>query len=371
MQEGLLVWAHSYCRSTLAFYEGLAKAFDVPVRFLMWIGSCANRTAVGYAADEFKHLDIVYIGDDRDTALKEMAGHSTWHHVFGTYQKGTVFREMLVEARRRGAHVAVASEAPCNMSRPPGRYLKEMYLSCILRYVVTKQVRAADFFLNFSGNDSSRLRRLGWPSEKLVNCGYYSPPLFGSSCVMRDRTHWEKFTVLMTGRPEWHRDPMLLLEAIRLLRERGMACRAVITQQGPLLTRMQRYAARHQLDVSFVGLVPYDRLLKLYQECSCFAATGRAEPWGIRVNDALHCGAPLIVSNGMGAEKLVRDHECGLTFPAGAPAVLADRLQALIRSQETYLQFAEAACLASAVCLPANRAKVIAKEIRDRFPGWE
>ena len=91
--NGLLVWAHSHCRSTLAFYEGLAKAFGVPLKVLFWIRDTSNRVVVGYSDEEFSHLDTLFVEDDIDLAKKELAAHRAWHHLFGTYQRGTVLEK--------------------------------------------------------------------------------------------------------------------------------------------------------------------------------------------------------------------------------------------------------------------------------------
>lgn len=368
--NGILLWAHSYCRSTLAFYEGLAKAFGVPLKVLFWRRDTSIRTSVGHSDDEFFHLDTQFIEDDVALAKRALAAHKDWHHLFGTYQKGSVYREMLLEARKAGCSVAIGSEAPCNMLGPPRSILKDLYILTALRYVVSRQVQASDFILNLSGDDDKNLRRVGWPAQKIVRCGYYSPPLVGSSFEMRSGAHWREFTVLMTGCHDWHRNPMLALHALKILKQRGVACRAVVTQEGPLLASLKAFSAASQLDVEFTGFVPYERLLELYQTCSCFLATGRAEPWGIRVNDALHCGSPLLVSEGMGAVKLVKDHGCGLSFPNKSPVALADRLQSLIQDESHYLQIAERVRVAAEACMPQAKAYLIASAIETRFPMW-
>lgn len=369
--NGILVWAHSYCRSTLAFYEGLAKAFDAPLRVLVWIRGTSNRTAVGHSDDEFAHLDARFVDDDAEKAKREFEEHKDWHHLFGTYQKGSLFRAILLEARQSGCHVAVASEAPCNMVGPPASLLKDAYIATVLHHTVSKQVQAAEFIINLSGDNDKNLKKVGWPDEKIVRCGYYSPPLVGSSVKMRGQAHWRDFTVLMTGSHDWHRNPLVLLQALALLKQRGITCKAVITQEGPLLPSMKAFASRHRLNVDFAGFVPYGRLVELYQTCSCFVATGRSEPWGIRLNDALHCGAPLVVSEGMGAVKLVKDYGCGFDFLNNDPESLADRLSALIVNENHYLQIAKRVRDAAEACLPHHRARVIAGEVTERFPGWQ
>lgn len=174
----------------------------------------------------------------------------------------------------------------------------------------------------------------------------------------------------MTGRHEWHRDPMVLLEALHILSKHGIHCKTIITQDGPLLPQMKRYSQSHGLDVDFPGFVSYKKLIDLYQKCSCFVATGRAEPWGLRVNDALQCGAPIVISSGMGAVKLVNDYACGLSFPQGNADALADNLALLIEDKERYCKLAQSAFVAAKACHPIAKAAEIVDVIKSRFSGW-
>lgn len=176
MIEGLLIWAHSYCRSTLAFYEGLGTAFVVPIRLLFWQKGFANRSVIGHSNDEFKHLDMRFIGDDFSVAQEEFRRHQKWHQFFGTYQEGGVFRKMLLKAGQAGCRVAIASEAPCNMNPFPRHMAKEVFIKAVLKHKISKHLKTADFILNLSGNQVHNLKRIGWPDHKIVPCGYYSPP---------------------------------------------------------------------------------------------------------------------------------------------------------------------------------------------------
>lgn len=367
---GLVVWAHSFCRSTLAFYEGLASAYNVPLKIFIWKQDTSKRDAVGYANNEFSHIDYRFILNDRIGAIDLLDCYKEWHHIFGTYQKGELFREILLRAKKLGCRAAVASEAPCNMEPPLRSIIKSIYLSTVLKYEVRKQINSSDFIINFSGDDDIKLRSIGWQKINIINCGYYSPPLLKSAFSLRDTENWSNFTILMTGRLEWHRNPMVLLKAMRILKLKGVSSKAIITQDGPLLERVRRYVNKHKLSVILKGFVTYDELLHLYQTCSCFVASGRSEPWGIRVNDALHCGSPLVVSEGMGAKKIVKDYGCGLVFSNNNPDDLANKLEYLITDKPRYLAIVNKVKQASLECLPVAISSRIADEIRSQYISW-
>ena len=368
--NGLFVWSHSFCRSTLAFYEALASSFGVPLKVVAWRNDTAHRERTGFSSQEFPHLDVTFIGNDLGMARQLLREHQSWHQLFGTYQRGGVFRRILMEAARSGCRVGVASESPCNMTPPPLHLLKQMYVDLVLPRLVRRHVLAADFVINLSGDDPTALQRIGWPARKIIPCGYYPPPLPGAAFVERSPRDWENFEILMTGMHEWHRDPLVLVDAMRILVADGIRCRAIVTQHGPLTPAIQRRLVDHALPVQLVGIVSSAELARLYQTCSCFVATGRAEPWGIRVNDALHCGAPLIISDGMGAVKIVRDFRCGRSFRAGDAVSLAEVLRTYATDREEYLQAAHLVREASEACMPRRKAREIAAVIRRMGVGW-
>ena len=67
-------------------------------------------------------------------------------------------------------------------------------------------------------------------------------------------------------------------------------------------------------------------LERLYKWADVFVACGLCEPWGMRVNDAIHAGLPVVVSSGMGAKMIVEQYGCGSVYRAGDAKALADVL---------------------------------------------
>jgi glycosyltransferase involved in cell wall biosynthesis len=214
------------------------------------------------------------------------------------------------------------------------------------------------------------LRQIGWDDDKIIPCGYFPPPLLNSSFTSRTKSNLNDFHILCTGIPSWHRGTDLLPKAMKLLKNWGIPCRATITQNGPLVEKMRNYSSRHSLNIDFTGFVSIENLLNLYENCSCYVALGRQEPWGIRVNDALHCGAPLLISRGMGADKLINDYNCGLCFHSNDHVDLANQLRRLMEDSNYYLSINDSLREASFQSLPENAAKRIGTIIKERFPNW-
>ena len=90
----------------------------------------------------------------------------------------------------------------------------------------------------------------------------------------------------------------------------------------------------------------------------------------MRLNDALQCGAPLVVSDGMGGVKLVRDYGCGLEFGAGNAVELADQLQRLITNHGLYEQISLKAYAAARRCAPSVKAGELISLVKNKVPNW-
>lgn len=368
--KGLLIWAHSYCRSTLGFYKGLGLALGVPIKLIMFIKTCNNRKSIGFTEDEFMDLDISYF-EDIETSKSVIDQYQDWNHLFGVYQQDNGCRELLHYAKMQGCRVAVISEAPCNMDKMPRRFLKYLYMKFLLPRKVKQATIDADFLINLSGDENWRMEDVGWKMSKIIPCGYYSPAIVGSHPVKRTEKHWDQFRILLSGVHQWHRSPLLLLKALRILDERGIKYECDITQKGPLYEKMKRYIAKNNMThVHLLGFLPMEELISKYENCSVYVGAGNNEPWGMRLNDALQCGAPLVVNEGMGGYKLINDYGCGITFKRDDYKELADALEKLINNKEHYLKIAQAAYDAVPMITPLAKAKEIVNIIKCRFPSW-
>lgn len=105
----------------------------------------------------------------------------------------------------------------------------------------------------------------------------------------------------------------------------------------------------------------------LYETCSVYVGAGRHEPWGMRLNDVLQCGAPLVVSRGMGGVKMVDDYGCGLAFENGDAEDLARQLESLASDNDLYSDCAAKAVWAARMCSPENKALEILTILGKRY----
>lgn len=343
----LVIWAHSECRSNAALYaevKRLAEARGIRVTMCLWdvMPMAESRKVHG--------LEWIRVGDDMGKGRGILAAHGGKDavHVFCVYQNSAVWRRLILEAKRGGARVVVSAEAPCEMCVGAKAILKRMYYRRVLPLKVGKVARTADLFLNASGAVGvDRLARLGWPREKIVPFGYASAPageLGVRSVGVRDcggEEVGETLKVLHAGIETPYRDVATLRRAVELLKDKGIAVELVCTG----------------------GKVSDEEMSRLYNWADVFVACGLCEPWGMRVNDAVHAGLPAVVSDGMGASWLVEQFGCGGVYPAGDASALAKTLERFAADVEFRDRLVSGVAAAHEAWMPEARAKVWLEEV--------
>lgn len=340
----IVIWAHSECRSNMALYREVRRQAGVPVTVALWKygetdGVRRLREAQGQAKGEYSDLSAVPVGDSLERGRELLAAHGGRGtvQVFCVYQNSAAWRRMAVEAKRGGARVVVSAEAPCPMCVGAKAMLKRLYYRWRLPLKVRGVVGSADLFLNASGRSGvAELRRLGWPAEKIVPFGYASDdsgchPAAGSRAASGG-----PLKILHTGMEAPYRGVATLERAVAALRAGGR--RVELRRTG--------------------GKAPAGEMPALYGWADVFVACGICEPWGIRVNDAIHAGLPVVVSRGMGAEWLVGQFGCGATFAPGDAGELASVLEGFADDAGRLAGARAGAMAAHEAWTPAARAAV-------------
>jgi glycosyltransferase involved in cell wall biosynthesis len=357
----------------MGLYRALGKTLGVPVVVPVWFykksADCVdNRNAVGFRDDEFADMEIIPVGENYDAGLSVLDSHRGWSHLCCNSMWSPNFRRLQLEAVSRGEKTAVGMESPCNMFTGVKRLLKEIYYRTQLPWKMGEVIKRSHFFVNYSGNDDKNGILIGWEKEKIIPFGYFPPPI-PETAVCRRITN-SPFEILVTGEHTWHRGVDVVIKALARLKEMGVVYHATITQNGPLRKNCELFALKSNLPIDFVGRIPMKDLRSAYEKCSVFVGAGRAEPWGMRLNDALNCGAPLVVSKGMGGVKIVEDYGAGLSFENENPYDLADKLSMLAQDYELYVKCATNAVSAAKFCSSEYKAQELVQQIKERFPFW-
>lgn len=128
------------------------------------------------------------------------------------------------------------------------------------------------------------------------------------------------------------KQPLALIEAFRRLRERRRCC-LLIVGSGELEAAVRSRIAEMGIpDVYLAGFVPQSQIARAYAAADVFVLfSHHHETWGLVVNEALHFGLPVIVSDVVGAGlDLVRDGHSGFVVDRADTEALASRLEAMI-----------------------------------------
>lgn len=122
----------------------------------------------------------------------------------------------------------------------------------------------------------------------------------------------------------------MLVDAVALLKRRGLPCRLVLAGDGPLLAHVTRYVADKDLmsDVCFVGQVADAR--EVLGLVDVFALASRVEGMSNAVMEACASAIPCVVTDVGGNSEIVADGDNGFVVPPDDAGAMADRIAYLL-----------------------------------------
>lgn len=348
----IVIWAHSECRSNMSLYREVVRQASIPITIALWKhGNCDDvrtlRESQGQQLGEYDDIGAIPVGDDLAKGRELLAAHGgpNTAQVFCVYQNSSVWRQLILEAKRGGARVIVSAEAPCPMCTDVKAMIKRLYYRFFLPLKVREVAATADLFLNASGESGVKeLLRLGWAREKIIPFGYASAvPHFLSAAdtprkpaVGVEPKSPAPLHILHTGQETPYRGVRTLLRATEILRRAGIPFELIRTG----------------------GSTPSAEMARLFSWADVFVACGVCEPWGIRVNDAIHAGIPVVISAGMGAAWLVDCFGCGAVFRPGNARELANILARFTTDPDFVARSRAGVAVAHDAWTPEARAKV-------------
>jgi glycosyltransferase involved in cell wall biosynthesis len=130
-----------------------------------------------------------------------------------------------------------------------------------------------------------------------------------------------------------------LLEAVKMLNDRGVRARALIVGDGPERTALQRQAAGLGLDAIFTGRVPSSKVRDYHAVLDVFVVPRTPDRvcqlvTPLKPVEAMASGLPVVVSSVRALAEIVQDGETGLLFPPLDASALADQLKQLLDNPE-------------------------------------
>jgi glycosyltransferase involved in cell wall biosynthesis len=138
----------------------------------------------------------------------------------------------------------------------------------------------------------------------------------------------------------------VLIDAVAMLRQRGMAVELSLAGDGPLLSDMKQLAKdRCGLEgIFFVGSLPHHEVAAWMQQHDAFVLACKQDSQGdmdgipVVLMEAMSQGVPVVSTRLSGIPELILHGRTGLLAEPGNAASLAQQIEALIQSAELHQQ---------------------------------
>ena len=202
-------------------------------------------------------------------------------------------------------------------------------------YHLREKVHAAQFVFCISDFCRSQLCLLvppaEWPKLEVVRLGVDPVLLTPSSRTTPAGEEDRVLELVCTGRLVAAKGHTILLEAVRLLRDRGVPLKVTLVGGGEQAQALEDFVAQHGLEdrVTFAGALSHAATLTLLRRADLFALASFAEGIPVALMEAMALGLPCVSTTVAGIPELIRSGVDGLLVPPANVAALADALEAL------------------------------------------
>ena len=149
----------------------------------------------------------------------------------------------------------------------------------------------------------------------------------------------DPFVFIWAGRFEHVKGIDVLLEAVKLLKQKvGTAFRIMLAGKGSLREELEEQSEKLGLagEVKFLGRISREEMQREMQGSNCFVLPSRYEAFGAVLIEAMASGLPVIATRSGGPDTIVTK-ENGLLIDPGSAAQLAEAMEQIINTYESYL----------------------------------
>ena len=209
-------------------------------------------------------------------------------------------------------------------------------------YQLRQKISAASFVICISDFCRSQLFQISPPSDwhkfQVVRLGVdpvmltpHSRATTSGAFSVASSTDARTLELVCVGRLVPAKGHRILLDALRILRERDIPLRLKLIGGGPDLDSLQQFVTRHHLEaaVTFASALSHPQTLNHLRRADIFALASFAEGIPVALMEAMSLGLPCVSTSIAGIPELIRGGVDGLLVPpANAPA-FADALESL------------------------------------------
>ena len=241
---------------------------------------------------------------------------------------GTNPTEVALLARLLGGPAfSFTVHGPDEFDRPLGLHLRE-------------KIEAASHVIAISSYGRSQLYRwVGhshWPKIQVVHCGLDASFLSNPTIEPFPTAH----RLVCIGRLCEQKGQLLLLDAVRLLRDRGIDFHLVLAGDGEMRDELEAFINNHKLQsqVGITGWISNDRVKQELLAARTMVLPSFAEGLPVVIMEAMALGRPVLTTSIAGIPELVRHGVDGWLVPAGDVDALADTIAQALATPNPQLQ---------------------------------
>lgn len=159
-----------------------------------------------------------------------------------------------------------------------------------------------------------------------------------------EETH--PLTIISVGRLSWEKGYEFALDAIALLRERGLHFKYLILGDGPYKEAITFAARQHHLledgTVELLGRVSREQVVKYYADANLMLHAALSEGFCNAIVEAQAMGLPIVTSDAGGLPENIEDNVTGFVVPSRNPKAMAEKLALLLGDAQLRHQMGKA-----------------------------
>lgn len=181
-----------------------------------------------------------------------------------------------------------------------------------------------------------------WEKLHVVHCG--APPVMAAPPLVRGDSN-STSEILCVGRLSREKGHVVLLDALRRLRDRGVACRCTLVGDGPLRGEVESRIADLGLTDSVVltGALAPDDVVRHYVSADVVVLASFSEGAPVVLMEAMSYGRPVVATNVGGVSELVEHGRTGTLVAPGDAGALSRAIADVLDDRDRAAAMGEAA----------------------------
>ncbi len=166
-----------------------------------------------------------------------------------------------------------------------------------------------------------------WPKVEIVHCGLDEKYMTAQTSPVPDVPNF-----VCIGRIHEQKGHGVLVEAIRILSQRGREFSVRLLGDGPLAQPLKNELKRHDIEryVEFLGWADDEMVMREIIACRAMVLPSFAEGLPVVLMESLAMGRPAVTTAIAGIPELIENGECGWLVTAGSATDLADAMEAAL-----------------------------------------